>query len=84
MVKQNKLKIDFTMSVTLSARALPIKSRPMAEPVAGHYGALSLIRLTTKEIIPRSSGPLGEHKAKGAEQNIERVFLGDKFPIFMQ
>ena len=61
------------MSVTLSARTLSIRSQPMAEPVAGRSRALSMSWVSTRkrEVIPRAPGPRGEHRTRGAENNIE-------------
>ena len=59
---------DF-MSVTLSPKTLPIRSRPMAEAVAGPSSPLTLSgRLSTTGTIPRDPGPRGEHGARGAEE----------------
>ena len=72
------------MSVTLSARTLPTKSQPMAEPVAGPSNALSLSGLTTREIIPRSPGLRGEHRARGAEDNIAGVRPDVEVSVLLQ
>ena len=45
----------------------------MAEPVAQPSRVLSLSGFSTTKIIPRISRPRGEHRARGAEENIEGV-----------
>ena len=56
------------MSVTLSSKMLPIRSRPMAKAVAGPSSPLSRSgKLSTTGIIPRDRVPCGEHGAGGAE-----------------
>ena len=62
------------MFVTLTAKTLPIRSRPMAEPEVGPSMAQALSgRLSTTGIIPRGPGPREEHGARGEEENEEYV-----------
>ena len=63
--------MDCSMSVTMSARNLPIRSQPTAKPVAGPSRAPFLSGRRTEEVIPRKPSPRGEHRARGAEENIE-------------
>ena len=77
---------SFSISVTLSAKTLPIRSQPMAEPVAGPSRALSLSEVCTREVIPRAPGPRGEHRAKRAEErtSIEGSRPGAEVPGLTQ
>ena len=79
---------NFSRSVALGARIVPIKSQPTVEPVAGPSMALALTwlsGLSTREGIPRAPDPHGEHTARGAEENnIEGARPGAEVPGLTQ
>ena len=66
------------MSVTFSAKTLPMRSRPMAEAEAGPSRALLIsARLSTTGVIPRDPGPHGmesiEQEGRSKMKNIETL-----------
>ena len=69
-LKQDDWNIDFSMSVTMSARTLPIRSQTMVQPVARPSRTLSLNELSTKGVIPRRPGPRRERRARKVEEHI--------------